>query len=890
MREQRVSRSALRATPFSTPNSARALRLKREQERWYRQSAEICGEITFWYPVRAPLSSSRRGLYLAATERCTGAGGTGVTGCCAARTSARSAAADCAEADVPSAKPQKTGSRKGNIRKGKVLTSAYNRAKPKVRLSAGIQSLSFHFRTFTRMIRVCFFVLTLLTLGNLAQAQSFRFRFYDSIQVTANGQPLRQAWAGGLQAPQFNRIDLNGDGIKDLVVFDRADNSILPFLSSSTPGELAYTFAPDYAAAFPDTLDEWVLLADYNCDGLEDIFTSNEDESGVAVYTNTSVGGTLSFALLTPLLSSALGQVQVSVTDIPALADVDNDGDLDLLAFGFGGDRVFWYRNRRVEDNLPCSALQLGQGSLCWGDFQENALNSSITLGLSCRYGPNPVLPEPTASMHPGSTLLAFDADGDGDKDALVGDISTSEMIFLESGGGSMVAQTTNFPAGHPAVVYTFPAAFYVDADNDQLPDLLVTPNNGSDGGGRNFEQVLFYRNTGSAAAPSFTFQKNDFLVGQMIEAGAGAAPAFFDEDADGDLDLLIGNLAYRQNATTGTGQLTLFRNTGSNAIPRYELVTTNYLNAASLSLYNLCPAFADLDGDGDQDLVLGEQSGKLVHFRNTAGPGQPAAFAFQTAAFAGINVGSHSTPQLIDLDRDGLVDLVIGERNGNINYYRNTGTATAPAFTLVTDSLGQILVTDPSTNAGYSAPHFTDLDQNGQYDLLLGDIFGRLHVYLNAEPNLAGAFAELPAEWRLPLLSRSRPLQAGRRLIPAAIDLTADGKPDVVAGLGRGGLMAFVSEGVFAGVPEAAAGPQVNVFPVPASGFLQWQLTGQQAEPVRAEVLSVLGGQALLSQQTQGRTSGAFQLGGLPAGVYVLRLVFPAGQVHNRKLIKGPF
>ena len=74
------------------------------------------------------------------------------------------------------------------------------------------------------------------------------------IPVTENGNRLKLAWAGGLQAPQFSRLDLNNDGILDLVVFDRYDYQLLPVLNSSQVSDTAYTFAPQYASFFPQDL------------------------------------------------------------------------------------------------------------------------------------------------------------------------------------------------------------------------------------------------------------------------------------------------------------------------------------------------------------------------------------------------------------------------------------------------------------------------------------------------------------------------------------------------------------------------------------------------------------------------------------------------------------
>ena len=107
---------------------------------------------------------------------------------------------------------------------------------------------------------------------------------------------IAMPWAGGINDGQFSSIDVNLDGWEDLFVFDRVGNRKLVFIQSSdVQGQSYYYHAPQYQSAFPDGLANWVLLRDFNCDGLKDIFTNYQ--SGMVLYENTTdETGNLSFA------------------------------------------------------------------------------------------------------------------------------------------------------------------------------------------------------------------------------------------------------------------------------------------------------------------------------------------------------------------------------------------------------------------------------------------------------------------------------------------------------------------------------------------------------------------------------------------------------------------
>jgi hypothetical protein len=130
-------------------------------------------------------------------------------------------------------------------------------------------------------------------------------------------------------------------------------------------------------------------------------------------------------------------------------------------------------------------------------------------------------------------------------------------------------------------------------------------------------------------------------------------------------------------------------------------------------------PTFADLDADGDLDALSGERYGILKYYQNTGSSSNPV-YTEQTGTanpFNGINVGSFSTPTLADLDGDGDLDALIGEKDGTLNYYKNTGSSTNPVYTPQTGTANPF----NGINVGsFSAPTFADLDADGDLDAVI--------------------------------------------------------------------------------------------------------------------------------------------------------------------------
>ena len=148
-----------------------------------------------------------------------------------------------------------------------------------------------------------------------------------------------------------------------------------------------------------------------------------------------------------------------------------------------------------------------------------------------------------------------------------------------------------------------------------------------------------------------------------------------------------------------------LYKNTGTNTAPAFTLTDSDLANAGYNNLgASLCPTFGDLDGDFDPDMIVGTETGELFYYENTG------SFTAHSYTYRGslqsIDVGNFATPALGDLDGDGDLDLLIGNESGAIAYYDNTGSM-PNAFSVVDAAWAGINMTSPQAPDGYSAPAF---------------------------------------------------------------------------------------------------------------------------------------------------------------------------------------
>ena len=392
----------------------------------------------------------------------------------------------------------------------------------------------------------------------------------------------------------------------------------------------------------------------------------------------------------------------------PTFADLDGDGDLDAVVGEVDGT-LNYFENTGTATS-PVFTVRTGAAN-----------------------------PFDGAAFDVGSysTPSFADLDGDGDLDAVVGEIDGNLNYFENTGTAAAPLFTVRTGAANPFDVATFGAAFdvggnsaptFADLDGDGDLDAVVGEIDGN---------LIYFENTGSAIAPAFTERTgvdNPFDVatfGAAFDVGILSKPSFADFDGDGDLDAIVGE--------NGVG-LNYFENTGSATEPLFVARTgaANPFDAVDVGA-NSAPSFADLDGDGDLDAVVGEGLGTLDYFENTTPPAIAPDFVEVTGAAnpfdgAAFDVGGYNAPAFADLDGDGDLDVLVGEVNGGLRYFRNDGTAIAPTF------VEQTGAANPFDGAAFdvgdvSTPTFVDLDGDGDLDAVVGEFLGNLNYFRTPAP-----------------------------------------------------------------------------------------------------------------------------------------------------------
>ncbi|WP_160166322.1 VCBS domain-containing protein [Calothrix sp. PCC 7507] len=586
--------------------------------------------------------------------------------------------------------------------------------------------------------------------------------------------------------PTFADIDSDGDldlfiGSKDGLVryYKNTNNANYPILVEQV------------GTAFLDVgIDSKPSLADIDGDGDLDLIIG-EKFGTLKYYKNIGTA-------TNPIVSEQTGSdnpfntIDVGFYSSPTFADLDGDGDLDLVIGGDSGT-LKYYKNignnlnpvysEQIGINNPLNGVNVGLFSTpTFGDIDGDGdldllvgkFNGTFSFYRNVGNLITPIFSEQTGTANPlngidvGTTSAPSfaDIDGDRDLDIIVGTAFGTVRYFQNN--TPSVSFTLAPPSNNPlngVVLATDTTPILVDLDSDGDLDIVSGSSNGT---------LAYFKNTGNAINPSYALQDIANNPFRFIDVGNNSTPALVDLDGDGDLDLVIGE-AY--------GAVRYYRNTGNITNPLYQeqTGTNNPFNTINL-LYLSSPTFADIDADGDQDVLFGNRDGILRYYKNTGNALNPV-YALATGInnpFLGLNTGnSESKPTFTDVDGDGDLDLVLGEKFGEIKYFENTGSATNPKYQQVTSNNHPFNAVDVGDS---SSPTLGDINGDGELDLIVGAADGTFKYYQKNTPSTQFNFIQATAT--------DNPFGSigtnSSWTSPAIGDIDADGDLDVFLGLDR--------------------------------------------------------------------------------------------------------
>ena len=434
--------------------------------------------------------------------------------------------------------------------------------------------------------------------------------------------------------------------------------------------------------------------------------------------------------------------------------DWDNDGDIDIFILDVSG-------YLRYLEN---------QGNITSPDFH---LITTTFQNIFC-----------------GGWFYIADFDFDGDRDLIAqNDDNSNHLSYYKNVGESLYfIEVLLSISGEYVTSSSVMTPTFSDIDNDGDLDFFTGNMTGT---------LTHYENTGfDGVIPQYEFITDSwqdiYIVGGMRtdDRHGASAITFIDLDGDGDLDLSWGD--YFQQS------LYIIWNSGTPELPQMNEVTTQYPpNDPIISAGQNMPTFADLDDDGDDDLFVTVLSGaygnqlvnNFYYYKNNGSNSAPN-FVYQTNnLFSTLDIFSNSSPDLVDIDGDGDLDLFVANQYdlsetpwvGKIHFFRNTGSESNPQFeeettSLLNENMGQML-----------SPEFGDLDGDGDLDLLVGDFNGFIQYFENISSGNYLTFSFIENVGNIDLSGNS---------VPSLGDLDGDGDLDLLIGQLNGSLVFYQNVG----------------------------------------------------------------------------------------------
>ena len=425
--------------------------------------------------------------------------------------------------------------------------------------------------------------------------------------------------------------DFENDGILDLLIGQSLGE--LFYYQQQSVNSDTFNLVTDFFLNYDVGTYATPFVEDINNNGMLDLIIANTNGFLHHLEQDSVVKDTFH------LITTNFLNVQEKYLPTPYFEDIDGDSLIDLL---IGVETGIL---KHYEQSLPGS-----------NDFSN--LNNSSVLGIR------------DFGLHTGYAVE--DINNNGRLDFLIPEYRpglTEELLhFEQNGSGSLVIQLFDTSFNDIDIGnYYYPKLY--DIDGNGLLDLII---------GKSFAGIHHYE---QSSTNSYTFRLRNNEFNNNMSIGQGQQFAFTDLESDGLLDMLVGE---------GNGRIFHFVQNSPNDTLFTQV--NSYFNTIDVGYY-ASPTFTDIDGDTLLDLIVGGNNGQLIFYEQDTL--DKLIFNLETDNFANINVENNSTPFFVDMDNDGLTDLLVGDRYGGVSLFlrgqilppsipQNLSTSGMPGYSLL--------------------------------------------------------------------------------------------------------------------------------------------------------------------------------------------------------------
>jgi len=605
------------------------------------------------------------------------------------------------------------------------------------------------------------------------------------------------------------------------------------------------------------------------------VFTDFEDNGLLDLIVGEALGNINHYeqdeagSTLFNYITDNFNEIKKSHALTPAFTDLDNDELLDMIIGEVGG-KLYHYEQEAV-------------GARSFVLITDSFNN--IDVGR-------------------WATPCFTDLDNDNLLDLIIGE-QDGNLNHYEQDSENSTAFTLVSDSLCDIVVGTMTQPAFTDFNNDGLLDLLIGE----------YQGTIYHYEQDALGSTCFTLISDKF---NDIDVGSQPVLSFADIDLDGFQDIVVGEYFgfinhYKQIKIDSSG---------------FQLITENFLGSIAVGRK---PALtvSDIDNNGLLDIIAGWESGYLLQYMQDAEGS--TSFSLISDKFNDIYVGSRASPFLIDLDNDGLLDLIIGEESGNLNHYEQE-KADSISFILITDTLKGI----DSDTINRTNPCFTDLDNDGLLDLIMGEYFGRLLHYEQYAIDSAGFtlvsgefcgidvgfyaapfFTDFENDGLLDLIigesgnnlnhyKQDAPnstnfvliteefggISPGYTTAPVFADINGDGLDDLLVGVEHGGIHYFQRDEELSSIKDKRNSADFMFSSIYPNPFIQSTIisyTVPFSNYVTLTVYDILGKkiQTLVNEyQEPGEYYINFEAGNIPDGIYFYKLQTGSEFIETKKII----